>query len=146
MFTLMSSLKPGDTWPRKHAKRKKFIQSGPPRDIVGLRDLRQIGNPYQRDVIEELEKRDNYRSLGSKTERHNPELPFPEEIPIPNNQKMMWYVSTGMEFASLHQFGKAYWYFTVAAYKARLKGRMSTEVRYLQSAASNLNEWRSVRT
>lgn len=136
----MSTLKPGKTWDRKRAKKKRFITSGPPRDIVGERDMRSIDNPYQRDNIRDLERRDKEKSFGVNKETNEEELPVPPEIVIPNNQPLHWYSGMGMEKAHLHQFGQAFRYFLAAAQKAKTNRE---RVRYQQSAESNLKTWRT---
>lgn len=131
------------SWRKKYARKKRFIRSGRPRDIVGLYDNKQIENHYQLQNIHALEKRDAHKFLGTKSELNQPDLPFPDPIIIPNNQPLSWYVTKGMTFAQLHKFGDAFWFFSVAAKKALRKGSQSQQARYLEIADSNLKEWRS---
>ncbi len=136
----MSTLKPGKTWDRKRAKKKRFITSGPPRDIVGERDMLSIDNPYQRDSIRDLERRDREKSFGVNKEEIEEELSIPPEMVIPNNQPLLWYASMGMDKARLHKFGQAFHYFLIAARKAKTNREKD---RYQQSAESNLKAWRA---
>ena len=132
-------LKPNETWGRKRARHRRYIVSGPPRDIVGLYDDKQIDNYYQRITIRELKERDSFKFLGTKDERPPEELPLPLlEQKIPNNQPLMFYHRRGTNAARLHQWGLAYWYFIWAAKKSKTHTQRK---RYEEAAWSNLKTW-----
>lgn len=135
----IGKLKPNETWGRKRAKLRRFHISGPPRDIVGMRDMRDIDNYYQRDTIRGLLERDEQKFLGSKDEVPEKEQPLPPELRIPNNQPLKWYARKAMTSARLHYWGDAYWYFIWCIKKANT---YSKGVRYEQSALANLKSWR----
>lgn len=131
---------PGETWKKKHAVPVKFHLSGPPRDIVGLRDMRHIDNRYQRQHILELRERDNFKFLGTKDEEPQPEQ-FPEkpDKPIPTNQKMVWYEMKAVDHVQARMPGIAYWYLQEGIKKARtVRDRRRLE----QWAQSVLQTWR----
>lgn len=136
----MTSLQPGKTWGKKHVKKKRFVVSGPPRDMVGLKDHYFLDSVWQKRHIRELEERDLFRSLNARKEFADKDLPVPDEVDIPNNQPRQWYAGQGMDFARREIFNRAFWFFVVAANKAR---NLNERDRYLQSADANLQSWRT---
>lgn len=130
-------------WRRQHPRRVRYVTSGPPRDLVGLRDMRQVENPYQRRMIRELEERDAKKFAAGHAADFNyvVEERFPEDINVPRNQKLDYYLRKGFEAAKNDLFGHAYYYFMEAMKKAKTA---SEAHRYNESALSNLKEWRRV--
>jgi hypothetical protein len=142
MERAQSGIKPGRSWPRKYHKPDPYFVSGPPRDIAGAvttyeeREAHRARGPE----IRAAQERDTQRFLGSKQEQPKP-LILPEQPDIPINQRMDWYVRKAFEFARLNFFDRAYWYFRMAADKAK---KFSERNRWMECANSNLREWQRI--
>jgi len=132
-------LKPGKTWGLKHVTAPRYHISGPPQDIVGIHDDRYIDNPYQRRLINDLKKRDEFKFIGSKDYEYVDEDQYPDEPAMPNNQRSEWYEQKGKDANLQYDNGSAYWFYLVAAKKAKTYMRR----RQLDAvAASHLKTWR----
>ena len=132
-----------ETWRRKHVRKVRYVTSGPPRDIVGIRDMRAIDNPYQRIMIKRLQQRDATKLIAGHEVDAIPESEgkLPAPIEIPRNQKLDYYLIRGFEAAKSALHDHAYWYFSEAAKKSKT---VRDARRYTECAEANLKEWRRI--
>ena len=132
-----------EVWRRKHVRKVRYVASGPPRDIVGIRDMRAIDNPYQRRMIEQLQQRDAMKFVAGHEVDATPEHEgkLPEPIEIPRNQRLDYYLIRAFEAARSALHGHAYWYFMEAVAKSKSPHDMR---RYTECAEANLKEWRRI--
>jgi hypothetical protein len=135
-------LAPNQTWGRKHFTHKKYVLSGPPRDIVGIRDdaSPELSNPFQRDKIRSLAARDRRKLLAGHDAEVDRSTALPPEIDILTRRTVEYYARQAREHAHAKLWGEAYWYWMAASQGRRL--RPSESARYVECASSCLREWR----
>lgn len=134
---------PRFTWYKQHVHPKRYITSGPPRDLVGLRDMGAIENPYQRREIMERRRVDDRKFAAGHEVDSAPERQYPDPQPpetMPNNQGIEYYINKGFEAARNEMHGHAYYYFTEAVNKAKT---LREKARWGEAAQANLKAWRA---
>lgn len=132
-------LKPNETWGRKRAKHRRYVMSGPPRDIMGVLEREDIANLYQMEELEGIEEGHREKFLGSKEHK------IPDSVIPPLNGRIvprrpaLWYAGRAANAAKQKDFAYAYHLFIAAANVK--KNTISQMRRWLESADSNLKHY-----
>ncbi len=132
-------LKPNQTWGRKTAKHRRYVTSGPPRDIVGIRDQENIHNPYQRKELEQIEGQHQEKFLGSKDHKIPDSIIPPLNGRIVPRRSALWYAGRAANAAKQRDFAYAYHLFLAASNVK--KNTIAQARRWMASADSNLKHY-----